>query len=224
MKPASKKSVPGHHRCHHLSDAGRQCRNWVLDPREMFCHRHLVARPNGPEDFAFQLLNRSCNFQNAQGIHDSLQRLYTLLAADLISPRRAAVLGYLTSLLLRTLPAQYNDPCPQAGTPISAAQMAERAKPKSLAPPALEAAAPTSTRKPALTDKPVIADKPEPQLAAQPLPQPTAHPSPTTIVALTPLPPPTPTTSNPPIAALAQTTTEPSPEPANQPQSKNATR
>jgi len=224
MKPASKKSVPGHHRCHHLSDAGRQCRNWVLDPREMFCHRHLVARPNGPEDFAFQLLNRSCNFQNAQGIHDSLQRLYTLLAADLISPRRAAVLGYLTSLLLRTLPAQYNDPCPQAGTPISAAQMAERAKPKSLAPPALEAAAPTSTRKPALTDNPVIADKPEPQLAAQPLPQPTAHPSPTTIVALTPLPPPTPTTSNPPIAALAQTTTEPSPELANQPQSKNATR
>ena len=88
----------------------------------MFCHRHLLACPNGPDDFAFQLLNRSCNFQNAQGIHDSLQRLNTLLAADLISPRRAAVLGYLTSLLLRTLPAQYNAPCPHAGTPKSAAQ------------------------------------------------------------------------------------------------------
>jgi hypothetical protein len=186
----------------------------------MFCHRHLVARPNGPEDFALQLLNRSCNFQNAQGIHDSLQRLDTLLAADLISPRRAAVLGYLTSLLLRTLPAQYNDPCPQAGTPMSAAQLAERAKPKSMAPPALEAAAPTSARKPALTDKPVITDKPEPQLAARPLPQSTAHPSPTTIVAVTPLPPSTPTISNPPVAALPQTTTETPPEPANQPPSK----
>jgi hypothetical protein len=220
MKPALTKSVRGHHRCHHLSDAGRQCRNWVPDPREMFCHRHLLARPNGSDDFAFQLLNRSCNFQNAQGIHDSLQRLYTLLAADLISPRRAAVLGYLTSLLLRTLPAQYNDPCPQAGTPMSAAQLAERAKPKSLAPPAPEPAAPTSNKKLALTDKPVISDKPVPQLAAQPLPQPTAHPSPTTAFALTPPPPPTPATSNPPIAAPTQTSTEIPPEPANPPPGK----
>ncbi len=214
MKPASNKSVPGHHRCHHLSNAGRQCRNWVPDPREMFCHRHLVSHPNGPDDFAFQLLNRSCNFQNAQGIHDSLQRLYTLLAADLISPRRAAVLGYLTSLLLRTLPAQYNDPCPHAGTPKSAAQMAEQTKPKSVAPPALEAPALTSTKKPALTDKPVITAKPVPQLpAAQPLPQSPAHSSPTATVALTPPPPPppTPATSNPPIAALEQTPTEPPP-------------
>jgi hypothetical protein len=143
------------------------------------------------------------------------------LAADLISPRRAAVLGYLTSLLLRTLPAQYNDPCPQAGTPMSAAQMAERAKPKSQAPVALEAAAVTSANKPALTDKSVITDKPLPQLAAQPLPQSPAHPSPTTTVALTPLPLPTPATANPPIAALAQTTTETTteipPDPANPP-------
>src|ERR1700722_1030426 len=180
MKPASKKSAYGHHRCHHLSDAGRQCLNWVVDPREMFCHRHLLARPNGPDDFAFQLLNRSCNFQNAQGIHDSLQRLYTLLAADLISPRRAAVLGYLTSLLLRTLPAQYNDPCPQAGTPMSAAQMAERAKPKPLPPPALRAAPPTPANKPALTDKPVVTHKSVPPPAAQPSPQSPTHPSPTT--------------------------------------------
>jgi hypothetical protein len=217
MKPASKKPVRGHHRCHHLSDAGRQCRNWVVDTREMFCHRHLVAHPNGPDDFAFQLLNRSCNFQNAQGIHDSLQRVYTLLAADLISPRRAAVLGYLTSLLLRTLPAQYNDPYPQAGTPMSAAQMAERAKPKSLAPPALQAAAPTSTNKPEFTDKPVITDNPVPQIAAQPSPQSPAYPSPTTTVALTPPPPPTPATSKPPIAAPSQTTTEIPPQPANSP-------
>jgi hypothetical protein len=208
MKPAPAKPVPGHHRCHHLSNAGRQCRNWVLDPPEMFCHRHLLSRPNGPDDFAFQLLNRSCNFQHAQGIHDSLQRLYTLLAADLISPRRAAVLDYLTSLLLRTLPAQYNDPYPQAGTPMSAAQMAERAEPKSLAPPAPEAAAPTSTKKLALTDKPAITTKPVPQLGAQPLPQSPAHRSPTTAVALTPPPPPTPATSNPPIAVPAQTTIE----------------
>ena len=106
------------------------------------------------------------------------------------------------------------------GTPKSAAQMAEQAKPKSLPPPVLQAAAPTPTNKPAFTDKPVITDKSIAQLAAQPLPP----PSPTTTVVLTPPQPPTPITSNPPIAALSQTTTEtttePPPEPANQPPGK----
>ena len=72
----------------------------------------MQAQPNGPDDFSLQLLCRACHFQNAEGIHDSLRQLYTLLASDAISPRRAAVLGYLTSLLLRTLPAVYNDPSP----------------------------------------------------------------------------------------------------------------
>jgi hypothetical protein len=134
MKPAFTKQAPGHHRCLYLSATGRQCRNWALDDRAMFCHRHFEAQPHGPDDFAFHLLNRACNFQNAQGIHDSIRRLYTLLACGAISPRRAAVLGYLTSLLLRTLPALYKDPFPEAGTPMSAAQLAEREKAKSPAP------------------------------------------------------------------------------------------
>jgi hypothetical protein len=94
----------------------------------MFCPRHMQAQPNGPDDFSLHLLHRACNFQNAEGIHDSLRQLYTLLASGAISPRRAAVLGYLTSLLLRTLPAVYNDPLPLAGTLMSAAQLAERDK------------------------------------------------------------------------------------------------
>jgi len=149
MKPASVKPALGHHRCLYLSATGRKCRSWVLDPRAMLCHRHFEAQPHGPDDFAFQLLNRSCNFENADGIHDSVRRLYTLLAAGLISPRRAAVLGYLTSLLLRTLPAVYNDPFPEAGTPMSAAQLSEREKAKSLPPPAspLAATAPLQKRK-----------------------------------------------------------------------------
>lgn len=114
----------------------------------MFCHRHSEAQPHGPDDFAFHLLNHACNFQNAHGIHDSIRSLYTLLAAGAISPRRAAVLGYLTSLLLRTLPAVYNDPLPEAGTPMSAAELAERGKAKSLAPPASPPAAPVSPQRP----------------------------------------------------------------------------
>jgi hypothetical protein len=77
------------------------------------------------------------------------------LAADVISPRCAAVQGYLTSLLLRTLPAQYNDPCPQAGTPMSAAQMAEREKAISSAFPAAKPSSAAPAQKPAATQKPV---------------------------------------------------------------------
>ena len=44
--------------------------------------------------------------------------LYTLLAADAISPRRASVLAYISSLMLRTLPGQnsaarYDSPAPE---------------------------------------------------------------------------------------------------------------
>ena len=157
MKPASAKPAPGHHRCLYLSATGRKCRNWVLDPRAMFCPRHMQAQPNGPDDFSLHLLHRACNFQNAEGIQDSLRQLCTLLASDAISPRRAAVLGYLTSLLLRTLPAVYNDPLPLAGTLMSAAQLAERDKAKSLPANATKPPAPVPSKEPARTQVPTPA-------------------------------------------------------------------
>jgi hypothetical protein len=48
---------------------------------------------------------REKTFQSAEGINRSLAELFTLLAKDRVSPRRAAVLAYIGSLLLRTLPA-----------------------------------------------------------------------------------------------------------------------
>jgi hypothetical protein len=164
MKPAPAKPAPGHHRCLYLSATGRKCRNWVLDPRAMFCPRHMQAQPNGPDDFSLHLLHRACNFQNAEGIHDSLRQLYTLLASGAISPRRATVLGYLTSLLLRTLPAVYNDPLPLAGTLMSAAQLAERDKAKSLSTSASKPSAPVPSKKPAPTQKTLPAQQPAPTL------------------------------------------------------------
>jgi hypothetical protein len=120
----------------------------------------------------------------------------------IISPRRAAVLGYLTSLLLRTLPAVHNDPVPLAGTPMSAAQLAERDKAKSLpanaskppAPaltqkltatqktlPAQQAAPtqkPTSTHNPLPTQGRALTNKIVPQPCTQPTPQPPVHSTP----------------------------------------------
>jgi hypothetical protein len=199
MKPASTKQTPGHHRCLYLSATGRQCRNWALDDRAMFCHRHFEAQPHGPDDFAFQLLNHACNFQNAHGIHDSTRRLYTLLAAGAISPRRAAVVGYLTSLLLRTLPAVYKDPFPEAGTPMSAAQWAEQEKAKSLAPPASKPTAPAPSQKPILNKKAALAPKSACALRPEPTqksaPQPPATPTPQ---AHPPVDPATPTAASTP--------------------------
>jgi len=93
---------------------------------------------------------------------------HTLLASDAISPRRAAVLGYLTSLLLRTLPAVYNDPLSLAGTLMSAAQLAERDKAKSLPTPASQPAAPVPSKKPTPAQQPASTRKPTPNHAPTP--------------------------------------------------------
>jgi hypothetical protein len=63
------------------------------------------------------LTERACRFQNAQGINHSLGALYTLAAQGRISPRRASVLAYISSLLLRSLTAIDNDLYPKAGRP-----------------------------------------------------------------------------------------------------------
>ena len=51
------------------------------------------------------LAGNASTFLSAKGINHSLMQLHTLLVKDMISTRRAAVLAYITSLLLRTLPA-----------------------------------------------------------------------------------------------------------------------
>jgi len=55
-------------------------------------------------DHYLHLTRRFHDFQTAQGINHSLHNLYELLAQNRISTRRAAVLSYISSLLLRTLP------------------------------------------------------------------------------------------------------------------------
>jgi hypothetical protein len=55
-------------------------------------------------DHYMHLIRNFQCFQTAQGINHSLHSLYELLAQNRISPRRAAVLAYVSSLLLRTLP------------------------------------------------------------------------------------------------------------------------
>ena len=71
------------------------------------CRNHAVnhQRDRDLADLYAPLVRNSQGFQTAQGINYALTNLYELLAKNRISARRAAVLSFISSLLLRTLPA-----------------------------------------------------------------------------------------------------------------------
>ena len=105
MKPQTANPVVQSARCIHRDPKGRQCRALALDRRSGFCPRHLAEQQQDLAADHFRHLTTRCQFfQTAQGINYSLLNLYQLLAQNRISPRRAAVLSYISSLLLRTLP------------------------------------------------------------------------------------------------------------------------
>ncbi len=92
-------------RCTHRTATGRRCRLSVSDAHSSLCRQHhaeLLQEQSA--DHCPRLIRNFQGFQTAQGINHSLKHLYELLAQNRISPRRAAVLSYISSLLLRTLP------------------------------------------------------------------------------------------------------------------------
>jgi hypothetical protein len=105
MKPQTANPVVQSARCIHRDPKGRQCRALALDRRSGFCPRHLPEQQQELAADHFRHLTTRCQFfQTAQGINYSHLNLSQLLAQNRISPRRAAVLSYISSLLLRTLP------------------------------------------------------------------------------------------------------------------------
>jgi len=99
-------SVSDANRCQHRRPSGRRCKLTVTAPGAPFCFTHTQEFNKADSlNLKTALLTRSQGFQTAQGINYSLSNLYILLANNYISPRRAAVLAYINSLLLRTLPA-----------------------------------------------------------------------------------------------------------------------
>jgi hypothetical protein len=93
---------PSTTRCQHRTVAGRQCRSLAADVSSKLCPHHAATRALNVRE---PLTRQAAEFQNAQGVNHSLGALYDLLAEGRISPRRASVLAYISSLLLRTLPA-----------------------------------------------------------------------------------------------------------------------
>jgi hypothetical protein len=105
MKPQSFSSTATAVRCAHFTSGGRQCRLLASDANSGLCPRHHAQqKQKEAKDLYAPLIRNWQGFQTAQGINFSLSNLYQLLAQNRISPRRAAVLSYISSLLLRTLP------------------------------------------------------------------------------------------------------------------------
>jgi hypothetical protein len=79
----------------------------IADPASGLCPRHAAAQKKDRDavNLAATLIGDTQDFTSAVAINRSLGELYKLLARDEIAPRRAAVMAYTGSLLLRTLPA-----------------------------------------------------------------------------------------------------------------------
>ena len=93
-------------RCLHRTPTGRRCKSAVSNEAVGLCQRHAASHQRNVDPVLTEVLAGDANaFLSAKGINRSLMQLHTLLVKDMISTRRAAVLAYITSLLLRTLPA-----------------------------------------------------------------------------------------------------------------------
>jgi hypothetical protein len=94
-------------RCSYRFANGRRCRLFASNVDAAFCpgHARLPENQREPADTAASLTADLKEFRSAIPINDFLARLLLLLAENKISPRRAAVLAYITNQLLRTLPA-----------------------------------------------------------------------------------------------------------------------
>jgi hypothetical protein len=103
MQSKTSNSASAPQRCQHHTSAGRQCCSPVAEPHAKLCARHASAQPNEFVDFSLDLFEGCGDFQKAQQMNHSLIALYKLVAQGRMSPRQGAVLGYIGSLVLRSL-------------------------------------------------------------------------------------------------------------------------
>src|SRR2546423_15694996 len=111
MKSKAVQSIRNACRCRHFTLPGRQCCSLAVDTTSSLCARHAAAQEHSDTvDHSAVLTRFSSGFQTVEGINFALGDLFVLLAQGRISPRRAAVLTYMASLMLRTLPAMHKNP------------------------------------------------------------------------------------------------------------------
>ena len=99
-------------RCQHRYANGKQCRQSGLESQAGLCSHHFrlsnpsVAFQSTPgtdsTDLSPDLLRGRLKFSSAEDLREFLTRLLVLMTEGRITPRRAAVLAYITNQLLHT--------------------------------------------------------------------------------------------------------------------------
>ena len=97
------------YRCHHRFANGKRCRLPGLDSQLGLCLRHFTLSAaadlsrkqahDDSEDFSAELLGHPSELASTIEVKQFLSRLLLLVTRGRISPRRAAVLVYITNLL-----------------------------------------------------------------------------------------------------------------------------
>ena len=90
-------------RCQHRTLKGR-CRQPATDSAGTLCFHHARAQRQAKDDFTLlePLVRKTEDLQTVEGVSEDLAALHNLLAQGRVSPRRASVIAYIDSLLLRT--------------------------------------------------------------------------------------------------------------------------
>ena len=93
-------------RCQHRTLNGR-CRQPATDSAGTLCFHHARTQRQAKDDFTLlePLVRKTEDLQSLEGISEDLAALHNLLAEGRVSPRRASVIAYIDSLLLRTFDA-----------------------------------------------------------------------------------------------------------------------
>ena len=104
-------SAPVPARCQHRFANGKRCRQSASESQAGLCAHHFrlsnpaVALPSSPsdsEDLSSDLLPEPTDFSYGEDVQKFLARLVHQVAKGRVSPRRAAILGYLTNQLLHS--------------------------------------------------------------------------------------------------------------------------
>jgi hypothetical protein len=108
--PATAKEDPS--RCQHRYENGTRCRTPCLPSQSGLCIRHfnlnvaaglpLVPAPSDFEDLSADLLPQPSEFDAALSINQFLSRLLVLVTKGRVTPRRAAVMAYITNQILHS--------------------------------------------------------------------------------------------------------------------------
>src|SRR5712692_618326 len=103
-------TAPAGSRCQHRYKNGKRCRLLGSEPQLGFCPRHFrrklaAASPQSPSDFddlSEDLLRGLSHFRSSEDLREFLSRLLVEATNGRVSPRRAAVLAYITNQLLHS--------------------------------------------------------------------------------------------------------------------------